>query len=649
MENQINQTNYLNINTNLKLHKHVKSNSHNFQHISSVKSNKSSSKACFTNTSTVNNFNISQHSPEIKTTLVNTNINFQIQHYDMIAKQDSYEHPKVKTKKSKVSFPKKTESTQILSNLTNMYAGNIILFPEIKISKPIKKKVKIKVSTGFKKDSKEGNDLKTKEKEGKKDKKLVFNSKIESESNLSSSESGTLALAKKQKAGEIVSRGVNEKSSKNNCINIINKAPHQKQESSNHVDQIQKQSKKKDKKLKASSKSKPQLVEPTNNQNYHSNSSNSIDYSSKLCNFNLNFDQLVKTIKTKKSFLNIFEEKSNKSSSSSGKNAQRKLKLDSPKEKSRDFTFLNSPNQNHKKKNPTIIEESVLNRNEDQLIALREDLKSKIKNKGMTFGFKAGVGVEGAISNKYDYSSFSRFYTPQLYKNISLLPSKEHSFPELKVILKDSVLYDIYSERKKLLVINLVDTMIRIRHEYYNDSVVEEVFAELETVYTVESNNSTLQILFRPGLIPFLNKVKLYYHIIMLTSSSKSTAEPIIKLIDPKKNIFTETLYRDHCNKVTIQDKQYYIKDLRVLTEIDSYIGKCVIVDDDVLSFGFNLDNGIPCTKFTEDTNDDDLVVLSELLIELFSVEDVRTVISHKRKNAFAEKLESISKMVDLI
>ena len=69
-----------------------------------------------------------------------------------------------------------------------------------------------------------------------------------------------------------------------------------------------------------------------------------------------------------------------------------------------------------------------------------------------------------------------------------------------------------------------------------------------------------------------------------------------------------------------------------------------VIVDNSILAFAFNLDNGIPIQSFfgTKKENDDqELLFLDSFLEEIFGEQDVRTYLN----NTF--KLNFLQAMVD--
>jgi|JI6StandDraft_1071083.scaffolds.fasta_scaffold42881_2 CTD small phosphatase-like protein 2 len=49
-----------------------------------------------------------------------------------------------------------------------------------------------------------------------------------------------------------------------------------------------------------------------------------------------------------------------------------------------------------------------------------------------------------------------------------------------------------------------------------------------------------------------------------------------------------------------------------------------VLLDNSVISFGFNIDNGVPIVSFTGEAEDSELLHISDYLVNLSQVDDVR-------------------------
>lgn len=69
-----------------------------------------------------------------------------------------------------------------------------------------------------------------------------------------------------------------------------------------------------------------------------------------------------------------------------------------------------------------------------------------------------------------------------------------------------------------------------------------------------------------------------------------------------------------------------YVKDLRIIQ--DRQIQDIILVDNSIVSFAFNLENGVPISAFTRQIQDEELLYLVSYLEEVYSFPDVREHIS---------------------
>lgn len=79
---------------------------------------------------------------------------------------------------------------------------------------------------------------------------------------------------------------------------------------------------------------------------------------------------------------------------------------------------------------------------------------------------------------------------------------------------------------------------------------------------------------------------------LVFTAAEKEYADLIIDKIDPTKTFFKDRLYRDSCFKC----EDAYIKDLRIIS--DRELEDIVIVDNSIISFCKQINNGIPICAF---------------------------------------------------
>lgn len=93
--------------------------------------------------------------------------------------------------------------------------------------------------------------------------------------------------------------------------------------------------------------------------------------------------------------------------------------------------------------------------------------------------------------------------------------------------------------------------------------------------------------------------------------------------MDPNHTIFKKRLYRTDC----IQLENFFIKDLDIILDRDKE--KMIIVDNSIVSFAFDLDNGVPINSYMGTEDDDrELLFLFSFLEEIANVKDVRVPIA---------------------
>ena len=131
--------------------------------------------------------------------------------------------------------------------------------------------------------------------------------------------------------------------------------------------------------------------------------------------------------------------------------------------------------------------------------------------------------------------------------------------------------------------------------------------------FSFNLDNTTIYVRFRPYLTDALEKLSQLYEIVAFTAGVQKYADPILDQIDPDKKIFKARLYRDSCIKV----QDFFIKDLDII--LDREKDNICIVDNSILSFAFDLQNGVPINSFMGDeTADKDLLYLISFLEEAF-------------------------------
>lgn len=129
-------------------------------------------------------------------------------------------------------------------------------------------------------------------------------------------------------------------------------------------------------------------------------------------------------------------------------------------------------------------------------------------------------------------------------------------------------------------------------------------------------------IYIRPGVRECLQKLKEVYEIVVFTASHLCYANSILQLIDPDNELITYRLYRDSCYKT---HDEVHIKDLRIIANRNEK--DLILVDNSAYSYGFQPHNGVPIIPYYDDMGDRQLFELTEFLLSIYDVADVRPVI----------------------
>lgn len=164
-------------------------------------------------------------------------------------------------------------------------------------------------------------------------------------------------------------------------------------------------------------------------------------------------------------------------------------------------------------------------------------------------------------------------------------------------------------EGKKTLVLDLDETLT---HSVKNPSQSH--------VRIKITEDSIVNINIRPYAQDLLKVASQDFEIVIFTASQYKYANAILDHLDPMKKYIHYRLYREHCYEF----QGNFIKDLRILGNRD--MKDVVIVDNSLVSFALQVDNGIPISTWTSDLKDVQLRLLMEYLRLIKAARDVRQV-----------------------
>lgn len=129
----------------------------------------------------------------------------------------------------------------------------------------------------------------------------------------------------------------------------------------------------------------------------------------------------------------------------------------------------------------------------------------------------------------------------------------------------------------------------------------------------------------RPYAVECLKEANKYFEVIVFTAGTKNYADAILDVLDPNGDLIHHRLYRDSCIRVEADGANLYIKDLRILENRD--LKDIVIVDNAVISFAYQIDNGIPILPFKEDKEDIEFIHLMKFMKDIANEDDCRNFV----------------------
>ena len=190
----------------------------------------------------------------------------------------------------------------------------------------------------------------------------------------------------------------------------------------------------------------------------------------------------------------------------------------------------------------------------------------------------------------------------------------------------DKFLPDKVSKFKKTLVLDLDETLVHSIFINVNNSN-----CDISLNINFENRNIKANVLKRPGVDEFLNKMSNLYEIVIFTASLSQYAIPLIEQLD-KKKVCNFKLFREHCSFIN----NGYTKDLK---KLNRNMNDIIIVDNTPNCYFLNNDNGFPIKSWLNDINDRELIRIIPYLEFLSNVDDVRKYIP-KMKNNFTFSYE---------
>jgi len=212
------------------------------------------------------------------------------------------------------------------------------------------------------------------------------------------------------------------------------------------------------------------------------------------------------------------------------------------------------------------------------------------------------------IANFYEYTKNCMRIIVELRENKS-----KASFPNKVKILNPN-------NRKKLAVFDLDETLIHGVVNISNYKKEENIIS-----ITLPSKKiAKIGVNIRPHWKEAIEKISKLYTIAIYTASHKSYADAVLDFLDPENKYFYNRLYRNNCICVKLNGRDVYIKDLYIFEGFD--LKNILIIDNSVLSFAFNLDNGIPILPYYNSEKDVELSFCGFYLVNIANCDNLMDV-----------------------
>ena len=124
----------------------------------------------------------------------------------------------------------------------------------------------------------------------------------------------------------------------------------------------------------------------------------------------------------------------------------------------------------------------------------------------------------------------------------------------------------------------------------------------------------------------WLKEANKYFEVLVFTAGTKGYADPIIDYLDPEGTLVQHRLYRESCIDIDYDENtKLYVKDLRIFQNRD--LKDLVIVDNAIISFAYQIDNGIPIISFKQDKTDIEFLDLMQNMKLISEQDDCRDFI----------------------
>ncbi len=193
---------------------------------------------------------------------------------------------------------------------------------------------------------------------------------------------------------------------------------------------------------------------------------------------------------------------------------------------------------------------------------------------------------------------------------------------KLRVVLDmdECILHSKFSSGESLKHRQFEPGLLSKNNSFVDIFGIDEGQSNLDCFSVVLNDGDVAHVALRPGLKEFLAKLASKYHIVVYTAAVQSYANPVLDVIDPKGDLFHQRFFRCSCREFN----GAFLKDLSRAFGDDFEPTRCVLVDNNPLSFMCQPHNGILLTSWYNDSEDTALEAVFDLLENLEDLDDLR-------------------------
>ena len=218
------------------------------------------------------------------------------------------------------------------------------------------------------------------------------------------------------------------------------------------------------------------------------------------------------------------------------------------------------------------------------------------------------------LSNTEEISDFNEYNQACISMLDNIIPVTQNKLPKIKFPFAHNI-----PKKKRLAIFDLDETLAH--SEYKNIKNSQHIL----TIKLPSEKSVKIGLNIRPHLIEALKEISKNYYIVIYTASDHHYADTVLDFIDKKKEFFKYRLYRRNCKymKDKFDDKiKFYCKDLEIFEGID--LKDMIIIDNSILSYALQLNNGIPIMPYKDSKKDFELMFLAGYLNSICEFEDLR-------------------------